>query len=109
MERIVKRQEQFETEISDAGVLFEFVEEDDSSLPELCELLERLEQELGEAETEMLLAGENDARNAICTLHSGAGGTESQVWAEMLLRMYLTWSERRGIKAELIDYDPREA
>src|SRR2546428_6819736 len=108
MERIVKRQEQFETEISDAGVLLEFVEEDESSLPELRELLERLEQELGEAETEMLLAGENDARNAICTIHPGAGGTESQDWAEMLLRMYLKWTERRGFKTEIIDYQPGE-
>jgi len=91
LERIVKRQEQFEIEISDAGVLFEFVEEDESSLPELRELLKHLEQELGEAETEMLLAGENDARNAICTIHPGAGGTESQDWAEMLLRMYLNY------------------
>ena len=95
LERIVKRQEQFEIEISDAGVLFEFVEEDESSLPELRELLKHLEQELGEAETEMLLAGENDARNAICTIHPGAGGTESQDWAEMLLRMYLKWTETR--------------
>src|SRR5436309_7756985 len=108
MERIVKRQEQFETEISDAGVLFEFIEEDESSLPELRELLERLEQELDEAETEMLLAGENDARNAICTIHPGAGGTESQDWAEMLQRMYLKWTERRGFKTEIIDYQPGE-
>src|SRR5438045_152992 len=108
MERIVKRQEQFETEISDASVLFEFVEEDESSLPELRELLERLEQELGEAETEMLLAGENGMRNAICTIHPGAGGTESQDWAEMLLRMYLKWAERRGFKTEVLEYQPGE-
>ena len=50
------------------------------------------------AETETLLAGENDSRNAICTIHPGAGGTESQDWAEMLLRMYLKWAERRGSK-----------
>src|SRR5256712_5298348 len=108
MERIVKRQEQFETEISDAGVLFEFVEEDESSLQELRELLKHLEQELDPAETEMLLAGENDARNAICTIHPGAGGTESQDWAEMLRRMYLKWTERRGFKTEIIDYQPGE-
>jgi len=98
LERIVKRQEQFETEVSDAAVLFEFAEEDEGSLQELQGLLTRLERELGEAETEMLLAGENDARNAICTIHPGAGGTESQDWAEMLLRMYLKWAERRGFK-----------
>src|SRR5258707_5795471 len=55
-----------------------------------------------------MLAGENDHRNAICTIHPGAGGTESQDWAEMLLRMYLKWAERRGFKTEIIDYQPGE-
>src|SRR5713101_6438715 len=106
MERIVKRQQKFETEISDAAVLFEFAGEDEASLNELRALLDRLEKEIGQAETEMLLAGENDARNAICTIHPGAGGTESQDWAEMLLRMYLKWAERRGFRSEIIDYQP---
>jgi peptide chain release factor 2 len=108
IERIVERQEKFETEISDAGVLFEFAEEDEASLNELRQLVDRLEHEVGQAETEMLLAGENDVRNAICTIHPGAGGTESQDWAEMLLRMYLKWAERRGFKTEIIDYQPGE-
>jgi peptide chain release factor 2 len=108
LERIVERQEKFETEISDAGVLFEFAEEDEASLKELRALLSRLEHEIGQAETEMLLAGENDAHNAICTIHPGAGGTESQDWAEMLLRMYLKWAERRGFRTELIEYQPGE-
>ena len=56
----------------------------------------------------MLLAGENDQLNAICTIHPGAGGTESQDWAEMLLRMYLKWAEQRGFKTEIIDYQPGE-
>ena len=106
LERIIERQQKFETEISDAAVLFEFAEEDEASLNELRTLIERLEKEIGQAETEMLLAGENDARNAICTIHPGAGGTESQDWAEMLLRMYLKWAERRGFKTEIIDYQP---
>jgi peptide chain release factor 2 len=89
-------------------VLFEFAEEDESSVNELRELLERLEHEILQAETETLLAGENDARNAICTIHPGAGGTESQDWAEMLLRMYLKWAERREFKTEIIDYQPGE-
>ena len=89
-------------------MLFEFAEEDESSLNELRELLERLEHEVLQAETETLLAGENDARNAICTIHPGAGGTESQDWAEMLLRMYLKWAERREFKTEIIDYQPGE-
>jgi len=94
--------------VADAAVLFEFAEEDESSLNELRELLERLEHEILQAETETLLAGENDARNAICTIHPGAGGTESQDWAEMLLRMYLKWAERREFKTEIIDYQPGE-
>ena len=108
LEKKIQRQEQFESEIADAGVLFEFAEEDEESLAELRALLERLEHEVGIAETEMLLAGENDQLNAICTIHPGAGGTESQDWSEMLLRMYLKWAERRGFKTEIIDYQPAE-
>jgi peptide chain release factor 2 len=106
LEKKIQRQEHFESEIANAAVLFEFAEEDEESQKELQPLLQRLEQELSLAETEMLLAGENDHRNAICTIHPGAGGTESQDWAEMLLRMYLKWAERRGFKAEIIDYQP---
>lgn len=89
-------------------MLFEFAEEDESSLKELQALLARLEHDLSQAETEMLLAGDNDRRNAICTIHPGAGGTESQDWAEMLLRMYLKWAEQRGFKAEVLEYQPGE-
>ena len=53
-----------------------------------------------------MLGGEHDRKNAIVTIHPGAGGTESQDWAEMLLRMYLRWAERRGFKREVIDYQP---
>ncbi len=53
-----------------------------------------------------MLGGEHDRKNAIVTIHPGAGGTESQDWAEMLLRMYLRWTERRGFKREMIDYQP---
>jgi peptide chain release factor 2 len=59
-------------------------------------------------ETRTLLSGENDMRNAIVTIHPGAGGTESQDWAEMLLRMYLRWAERQGFQAELIEYQAGE-
>jgi peptide chain release factor 2 len=108
LQRTIERHEKFETEISDAAVLFEFAEEDESSLDELRALLDRLEHEILQAETETLLGGENDARNAICTIHPGAGGTESQDWAEMLLRMYVKWAERREFKPEIIDYQPGE-
>ena len=108
LEKKIRRQEQFEGEIEDAQVLLEFAEEDEASLNELRSLIERLEHELSQAEIEMLLAGDNDHLNAICTIHPGAGGTESQDWAEMLLRMYLKWAEQRGFKTEIIDYQPGE-
>jgi peptide chain release factor 2 len=108
LEKKIARQEQFESQLADAEVLFEFSEEDESSLKELQSLLASLEHDLSQAETEMLLAGENDRRNAICTIHPGAGGTESQDWAEMLLRMYLKWAEQRGFKAEVLEYQPGE-
>jgi peptide chain release factor 2 len=108
LEKKIQRQELFESHVADAGVLFEFAEEDEASLQELRTLLERLSHEVGIAETEMLLAGDNDQLNAICTIHPGAGGTESQDWAEMLLRMYLKWAEQRGFKTEIIDYQPAE-
>jgi len=108
LEKKIERQGQFESQVADAEVLFEFAEEDESSLNELQPLLERLEHDLSQAETEMLLAGDNDRRNAICTIHPGAGGTESQDWAEMLLRMYLKWAEQRGFKAEVLEYQPGE-
>jgi peptide chain release factor 2 len=108
LERAVTRQEGFESSLADADVLLEFAQEDESSLTEVQTLLERLGHEVGAAETEMLLGGENDALNAICNIHPGQGGTESQDWAEMLLRMYLKWAENRGFKTEIIDYQPGE-
>jgi peptide chain release factor 2 len=108
LEKKIQRQELFESQVADLDVLFEFAEEDEESLNELRTLLERLTHEVGIAETEMLLAGDNDQLNAICTIHPGAGGTESQDWAEMLLRMYLKWAEQRGFKTEILDYQPAE-
>ena len=108
LEKQVERQEHFESQIADAEVLFEFAEEDETSIKELHSLIEHLEHELSQAETEMLLAGENDRRNAICAIHPGAGGTESQDWAEMLLRMYINWAEQREFKIEVLEYQPGE-
>ena len=67
-----------------------------------------LQQLVDRLETETLLSGENDARNAIVTIHPGAGGVDSQDWAEMLMRMYLRWAERRGFQTVLYDYQPGE-
>jgi len=77
----------------------------DADLRREIDLLRQLVDRL---ETETLLSGENDARNAIVTIHPGAGGTESQDWADMLLRMYLRWAERQGFQTILYDYQPGE-
>jgi peptide chain release factor 2 len=106
LEAAANRADQFGRDVDDAAVLFEFVSEDESSLGELKALIERLEREVDEAETEMLLAGPNDARDAIVTINAGAGGTDAQDWAGMLLRMYLRWAERHGFKTDLVDEQP---
>jgi peptide chain release factor 2 len=70
--------------------------------------LEALDQEVQAGEIKKMLGGEHDRKNAIMTIHPGAGGTESQDWAEMLMRMYMRWADRRGFKREVMDYQPGE-
>ena len=89
--------------MSDAEVLFEFSESDPESAKELEQLIKRLNRDVGEAEIASLLSGENDPNNAICSIQSGAGGTDAQDFAQMLLRMYLRWAERKGFKVEILD------
>jgi len=103
IEKALSRQKAFETGVSDAEVLFDFAAEDADSATELAGLIERLDNEVAEAETESLLSGETDANNAICSLQAGAGGTDAQDFCQMLLRMYLRWCEKKGFKAEVID------
>jgi peptide chain release factor 2 len=90
----------------DLGVLIEWANAGEDVGTDLERGLDELQQEVDAAETKKMLGGEHDRANAIVTIHPGAGGTESQDWAEMLLRMYLKWSERRGFKREVIDYQP---
>jgi peptide chain release factor 2 len=90
----------------DLGVLIEWANAGEDVSADLARGLDELQQEVDAAETKKMLGGEHDRANAIVTIHPGAGGTESQDWAEMLLRMYLKWSERRGFKREIIDYQP---
>jgi peptide chain release factor 2 len=73
---------------------------------DLASGLDELSAEVVAGETKKMLGGEHDRSNAIITIHPGAGGTESQDWAEMLLRMYVRWSERRGFKREVMDMQP---
>ncbi len=96
----------YDREIADLEVLFEFAEADPASLAELEQRLRALQQKVEADETQMLLSGPNDANNAIVRIQSGAGGTDAQDWAEMLLRMYLRWCERRGFKTSLLDVQP---
>ena len=90
-------------QLSDAEVLFEMArEEGDESLePEISDVTESLGRELGELELRALFVGEYDEHDAVCEVHSGEGGTDSQDWAEMMLRMYRRWAERRGFDFEL--------
>ena len=89
--------------LDDAETLFELMveEADDSEAAELGELLDDLERRLGELELRSLFSGEYDERDALVDLHAGTGGTDAQDWCEMLLRMYLRWSERRGFDVEI--------
>jgi peptide chain release factor 2 len=94
--------------IADIDAYFELAREGESVDQELGEELKSLRAELDRVETASLLSAENDPRNAIVTIHPGAGGTESQDWAEMLLRMYRRWAERHGFKFSLLDYQAGE-
>ncbi|HEY7290513.1 MAG TPA: peptide chain release factor 2 [Vicinamibacterales bacterium] len=90
----------------DLSVLFEWAEAGESVDDELARSLDALDAEVQAGEIKKMLGGEHDRKNAIITIHPGAGGTESQDWAEMLLRMYMRWMERRGFKREVMDYQP---
>ena len=87
----------------DALELYALAAEEPELLTELAEEAEALEQELERRETALALSGEHDADAAIFSIHAGAGGTEAQDWAQILLRMYLRWSERRGFKTTITD------
>lgn len=92
----------------DIEAYFELAREGENVDGDLRREIADLREAVDKLETQTLLAGENDARNAIVTIHPGAGGTESQDWAEMLMRMYLRWAERQGFEAVLNDYQAGE-
>ncbi len=96
--------------VADATELYEMAkdESDEDSLEALYSEAPTLEEQIRAMEIEVLLSGESDANNAIVSIHPGAGGTESQDWAEMLLRMYKRWAERRGFIIEILDYQNGE-
>jgi len=87
-------------------VLVEWAGAGEDVTADLAAGLDALEARVDSAETRRILGGEHDRASAVVTIHPGAGGTDSQDWADMLLRMYLKWIERRGFKRELVDYQP---
>jgi peptide chain release factor 2 len=92
----------------DISAYFDLAREGENVESDLRREMDSLKEQVDRLETETLLSGENDARNALVTIHPGAGGTESQDWAEMLMRMYLRWAERKGFQTVLYDYQPGE-
>lgn len=96
--------------INDKAVgLKELIEIDDGSFSdEISRQLDQLQKELDQKEIDLLLSGEYDEGNALLTIHAGAGGTDSQDWAEMLERMYLRWADSQGFKTEILDLSPGE-
>jgi len=93
---------------SEIEALDELVRENPSAAQELSAETEAIGKSLDELELRLVLSDPDDLKNAILTIHPGAGGTESQDWAQMLLRMYLRWAEREGYKIKILDYQPGE-
>ncbi len=102
----IESEQELAQRVADLETFFELAREGEPVEKEIRSELSALQKRADEIETAALLAGENDHRNAIVVIHSGAGGTEAQDWADMLLRMYLRWAEREGFKAEVTDVQP---
>jgi peptide chain release factor 2 len=108
LENLLSTESELAGRTDDIAAYFELAREGENVATDLRREMDSLVQLVDRLETETLLSGENDARNAIVTIHPGAGGTESQDWGDMLLRMYLRWAERHGFEAVLNDYQPGE-
>jgi peptide chain release factor 2 len=99
---------QLESDVAELDDLAELAADDEEMATELSNQLASIERRLEELEEERLFSGAYDSGDAVVTVHAGAGGTDSQDWAEMLLRMYLRWAERRGFKVEMKEASPGE-
>jgi peptide chain release factor 2 len=106
LEREIEQWREIESKLSDLGAMLELAQETgDATLEqELTAELNRFEPRLAALRVELLLSGELDPNNAILAIHPGAGGTESQDWAQMLLRMYVRWAESKGFKVDTLDF-----
>ncbi len=117
-QKMLQRRKRLETDLSldrelsgaveDLQAYFDLGAEGEDVHEDIQQEMARLETLVGDAETRTLLSGENAQANAFLAVHPGAGGTESQDWAEMLLRMYLRWAEQQDFKHELVDYQAGE-
>jgi peptide chain release factor 2 len=108
LEELVARDEELVRRTSDIDAYFELAREGEDVLADLDRDIKSLAAFTEELEARTMLSGETDPLNAIVTVHPGAGGTESQDWAEMLMRMYLRWAEQQGFKTEMNDYQDGE-
>jgi len=104
--RKLEKYEKAKTSLMDNKDMFELanLEEDEETLNEVFNDVQSLQKIIRDLEIEVMLSDENDSKNAIISIHPGAGGTESHDWASMLYRMYLRYAERRGWKIEILDY-----
>jgi peptide chain release factor 2 len=105
---VVEKWRKQKSSLEDLRILAEIAseEKDEKTQEEIRDELKRLNAAVREDELKMMLSSEQDPMNAILSIHAGAGGTEAQDWAEMLLRMYLRWAERKSFVATIIDYLP---
>jgi peptide chain release factor 2 len=108
VEKRVQASGSLDTKSEELGVLLDLQKEGENVDADIEKLVAQLDSEITEVEMTMKLSGEHDDRDAIVAIHPGAGGTESQDWAEMLLRMYLRFAERRGWSTEMVDYQSGE-
>jgi peptide chain release factor 2 len=108
LETIVNAWTKLINEIGDIEILYSLASEenDEDTIAEIEKDIDGLKSSLRTEELKLMLGSEQDLMNAIMTIHAGAGGTEAQDWAEMLLRMYLRWTERKGFSTTIIDYQP---
>ncbi len=104
-EKPIKTLKNLESSVEDVTVLFELAEEenDETTFDEVTSTIDSLEKNISDLKFHTMLGGKDDNKNAILSINSGAGGTESQDWAQMLFRMYLRWIERKGFDYEEFD------
>lgn len=106
LNHILSRYKKAKNALDDTKDIYEmaYEEGDEGTVEEIVKEATKLETLVGELEISMMLSGENDNKNAIISIHPGAGGTESQDWASMIYRMYLRWAERMGFSVETLDF-----